>query len=133
MSKARDISTDGLGVGISSAGVSIGSSITTIDFIGAGNTVIQVGQTARVSIAGGTAAGEAVLNTSGTKSPFIVSHTHIKESVTLDDAGTGEADDCNIVTEAATLIFDDSVILTVGEGKTLIPDLYNVYRNSPKY
>ena len=133
MSKARDISTDGLGVGISSAGVSIGSSITTIDFIGAGNTVIQVGQTARVSIAGGTAAGEAVLNTSGTKSPFIVSHTHIKESVTLDDAGTGEADDCNIVTEAATLIFDDSVTLTVGEGKTLIPDLYNVYDNSPKY
>ena len=133
MSKARDISTDGLGVGISSAGVSIGSSITTIDFIGAGNTFSVTGHTARVSIAGGTAAGEAVLNTSGTKSPFIVSHTHIKESVTLDDAGTGEADDCNIVTEAATLIFDDSVILTVGEGKTLIPDLYNVYRNSPKY
>ena len=133
MSKARDIAADGLGVGISSAGVSIGSSITTIDFIGVGNTVIQVGQTARVSIAGGTAAGEAVLNTSGTKSPFIVSHTHIKESVTLDDAGTGEADDCNIVTEAATLIFDDSVTLTVGEGKTLIPDLYNVYDNSPKY
>ena len=133
MSKARDISTDGLGVGISSAGVSIGSSITTIDFIGAGNTFSVTGHTARVSIAGGTAAGEAVLNTSGSKSPFIVSHTHIKESVTLDDAGTGEADDCNIVTEAATLIFDDSVTLTVGDGKTLIPDLYNVYSNSPKY
>ena len=58
---------------------------------------------------------------------------HIEENMTLDDAGTGEADDCNIVTEAATLIFDDSVTLTVGEGKTLIPDLYNVYRNSPKY
>ena len=58
---------------------------------------------------------------------------HIEESITLDDAGTGEADDCNIVTEAATLIFDDSVTLTVGEGKTLIPDLYNVYDNSPKY
>ena len=58
---------------------------------------------------------------------------HIEESITLDDAGTGEGDPCNIVTEAATLIFDDSVTLTVGEGKTLIPDLYNVYRNSPKY
>ena len=133
MSKARDISTDGLGVGISSAGTSIGSSITTIDFIGAGNTFAVTGQTVLVSIAGGTAAGEAVLNTSGSKSPFIVSHTHITESVTLDDVGTGEADDCNIVTEAATLIFDDSVTLTVGEGKTLIPDLYNVYDNSPKY
>ncbi len=58
---------------------------------------------------------------------------HIKENVTLDDASTGESDDCNIVTEAATLIFDDSVTLTVGDGKTLIPDLYNVYSNSPKY
>ena len=57
----------------------------------------------------------------------------IKENMTLDDASTGEPDDCNIVTEAATLIFDDSVTLTVGDGKTLIPDLYNVYRNSPKY
>ena len=133
MSKARDIATDGLGVGISSAGVSIGSSITTIDFIGAGNTVVQVGKTARVSIAGGSAAGTAVNFSSGSKSPFIVSHTHITENVTLDDAGTGEPDDCNIVTEAATLIFDDSVTLTVGDGKTLIPDLYNVYRNSPKY
>ena len=132
MSKARDIATDGLGVGISSAGVSIGSSITTIDFIGVGNTVIQVGQTARVSIAGGTAAGEAVqYSGSGSKSPFIVSHTHIKESVTLDDAGTGEDDDCNIVTTESSFTVDDGVVITVGEGKTIIPDLYNVYEESP--
>jgi hypothetical protein len=131
MSKARDIAIDGLGVGISSAGVSIGSSITTIDFVGAGNTFAVSGQTVSVSIAGGTAAGEAVLNTSGTKSPFIVSHTHIKESVTLDDAGTGEADDCNIVTTESTFTVDDNVVLTVGEGKTVIPDLYNVYDESP--
>tara|TARA_B100001996_G_scaffold195791_1_gene149993 strand:- start:167 stop:568 length:402 start_codon:yes stop_codon:yes gene_type:complete len=131
MSKARDIATDGLGVGISSAGVSIGSSITTIDFVGAGNTFAVSGQTVSVSIAGGTAAGEAVLNTSGTKSPFIVSHTHIKESVTLDDAGIGEADDCNIVTTESTFTIDDGVLITVGEGKTVIPDLYNVYEESP--
>ena len=131
MSKARDIAADGLGVGISSAGVSIGSSITTIDFVGAGNTFAVSGQTVSVSIAGGTAAGEAVLNTSGTKSPFIVSHTHIKESVTLDDAGIGEADDCNIVTTESTFTVDDGVLITVGEGKTVIPDLYNVYEESP--
>ena len=133
MSKARDISTDGLGVGISSAGVSIGSSITTIDFIGAGNTVVQVGQTARVSIAGGSAAGTAVNFSSGSKSPFIISHTHIKENVTLDDAGTGEPDDCNIVTTESSFTIDDSVVLTVGDGKTVIPDLYNVYEESPNY
>tara|TARA_B100000131_G_scaffold280994_1_gene287276 strand:+ start:100 stop:495 length:396 start_codon:yes stop_codon:yes gene_type:complete len=128
MSKARDIATDGLGVGISSAGVSIGSSITTIDFVGAGNTVIQVGQTARVSIAGGTAAGEAVqYSGSGSKSPFIVSHTHIKESITLDDATTNESDDCNIVMTESTFTVDDNIVITVGEGKTVVPDLYNVF------
>ena len=58
---------------------------------------------------------------------------HIEESITLNDASTGEVDDCNIVTEAATLIFDSGVTITVGEGKILIPDLYNVYDNSPKY
>ncbi len=134
MSKARDIATDGLGVGISSAGVSIGSSITTIDFIGAGNTVVTVGQTARVSIAGGgVVAGTAVNFSSGSKSPFIVSHTHIKENVTLDDASTGEPDDCNIVTTESSFTIDDSVVLTVGEGKTVVPDLYNVYEESPNY
>ena len=133
MSKARDIATDGLGVGISSAGVSIGSSITTIDFVGAGNTFAVSGQTVSVSIAGGTAAGEAVqYSGSGSKSPFIISHTHIKESVTLDDAGTGEPDDCNIVTTESSFTVDDSVVITVGEGKTIIPDLYNVFAKSPK-
>lgn len=127
MSKARDIATDGLGVGISSAGVSIGSSITTIDFVGAGNTFAVSGQTVSVSIAGGTAAGEAVINTSGTKSPFIVSHTHIKENITLDDATTNEPDDCNIVMTESTFTVDDSVVITVGEGKTVVPDLYNVF------
>ena len=132
MSKARDIATDGLGVGISSAGVSIGSSITTIDFVGAGNTFAVSGQTVSVSIAGGTAAGEAVqYSGSGSKSPFIISHTHIKESVTLDDAGTGEADDCNIVTTESSFTVDDGVVITVGDGKTIIPDLYNVYDESP--
>ena len=127
MSKARHISSDGVGVGISSAGVSIGSSITTIDFVGAGNTFAVSGQTVSVSIAGGTAAGEAVLNTSGSKSPFIVSHTHIKESITLDDVTTNESDDCNIVMTESTFTVDDNIVITVGEGKTVVPDLYNVF------
>ena len=127
MSKARDIAADGLGVGISSAGVSIGSSITTIDFVGAGNTVIQVGQTARVSIAGGSSAGQAINFASGSKSPFIVSHTHIKENITLNDATTNESDDCNIVMTESTFTVDDNVVITVGDGKTVVPDLYNVF------
>ena len=57
---------------------------------------------------------------------------NIEESITLDDAGTGEADDCNIVTTESSFTVDDSVVITVGEGKTIIPDLYNVFAKSPK-
>ena len=57
---------------------------------------------------------------------------HIEESITLDDASTGEADDCNIVTTESSFTVDDSVVITVGEGKTIIPDLYNVFAKSPK-
>ena len=52
--------------------------------------------------------------------------------MTLDDVGTGEADDCNIVTTESSFTVDDSVVITVGEGKTIIPDLYNVFAKSPK-
>ena len=52
--------------------------------------------------------------------------------MTLDFAGTGESDDCNIVTESSTLILDSGVSLTIGEGKTLIPDLYNVLDQTAK-
>ena len=58
---------------------------------------------------------------------------HIEENMALDDAGTGEPDDCNIVTTESSFTIDDSVVLTVGEGKTVVPDLYNVYEESPNY
>ena len=51
--------------------------------------------------------------------------------MTLDDATTGEPDDCNIVTTESSFTIDDSVVLTVGDGKTVIPDLYNEYDESP--
>ncbi len=65
-------------------------------------------------------------------SSFYKHAIHVKESMTLDFAGTGESDDCNIVTESSTLILDSGVSLTIGEGKTLIPDLYNVFDQTAK-
>ena len=46
--------------------------------------------------------------------------------MTLNDANTvtGAA---HIVTNQAMLIVDDSVTITIGEGKTLIPDVYNIF------
>jgi len=59
-------------------------------------------------------------------SNFKKSTVVITESITLNDANTvtGVA---HIVTNQAMLTVDDSVTITVGEGKTLIPDVYNIF------
>ena len=50
------------GVGINSAGTNIGYGVTTLNFIGAGNTFALSGTTVDVSIAGGGGGGGAVLD-----------------------------------------------------------------------
>ena len=59
-------------------------------------------------------------------SNFSKSTVVITESITLNDANTvtGVA---HIVTNQAMLTIDDSVTLTIEEGKTLIPDVYNIF------
>ena len=51
--------------------------------------------------------------------------THITESITLNDANT-DTGVANIVTAESMLTVDDSVTITVEDGKTVIPDLFNV-------
>ena len=59
-------------------------------------------------------------------SNFNKSTVVITESITINDANTvtGVA---HIVTNQAMLTVDDSVTITIGEGKTLIPDVYNIF------
>ena len=59
-------------------------------------------------------------------SKFTKSNVVITESITLNDANTvtGVA---HIVTNQAMLTVDDSVTITIEEGKTLIPDVYNIF------
>ena len=127
LSKARQLAKDLGTVGISSGGVSIASTVANINFVGAGNTFAVNGTTVDVSIegGGGTKAGEAINYPSGTKSPFILNSTHITESITLNDANT-DTGVANIVTGESMLTVDDSVTITVEDGKTVIPDLFNV-------
>ena len=47
----------------------------------------------------------------------------ISESITLNDANTGTGV-ANIVTGESMLTVDDSVTITVEEGKTVVPDLF---------
>jgi|TARA_B100001939_G_C16702836_1_gene513554 hypothetical protein len=59
-------------------------------------------------------------------SNFKKSTVVITESITLNDSNTvtGVA---HIVTNQSMLTIDDSVTLTVEEGKTVIPDVYNIF------
>jgi hypothetical protein len=59
-------------------------------------------------------------------SNFNKSTVIITESITINDANTvtGAA---HIVTNQAMLTVDHSVTITIGEGKTLIPDVYNIF------
>ena len=132
LSKARQLAKDLGTVGISSGGTNIASTVANINFVGAGNTFAVNGTTVDVSIegGGGTKAGEAINYPSGIKSPFILNSTTITESITLDNSnsGTGVA---NIVTGESMLTVDDSVTVTVEDGKTVVPDLFNVFESSP--
>lgn len=57
---------------------------------------------------------------------FIRSSIHLTETMTLDDTNADTVP-ANVVVEAYTMTIDDSVTLTVGEGKTVIPDVYNIF------
>jgi hypothetical protein len=61
-------------------------------------------------------------------SPYNLSIVHQTENINLDDATTGESLDANIVVEESTLVIDVGIGLTIGEGKTLITDLYDLRR-----
>ncbi len=132
LSKARQLARDLGTIGISSSGTSIHTSVATLNFVGAGNTFAVHNDQVDISIegGGGTKAGEAINYPSGTKSPFILNTAVISESITLDNSnsGTGVA---NIVTGESMLTVDDSVTVTVEEGKTVVPDLFNVFEPSP--
>ena len=59
-------------------------------------------------------------------SNFNKSTVVITKSITLNDANT-VAGVAHIVTNQAMLTVDDSVTITIEEGKTLIPDVYNIF------
>ena len=128
LSKARQLAKDLGTVGISSSGTSIHTSVATLNFVGAGNTFAVHNDQVDITIegGGGTKAGEAIDYPSGTKSPFILNTVVISESITLgnSNSGTGVA---NIVTGESMITVDDSVTITVEDGKTVVPDLFDVF------
>tara|TARA_B100001250_G_scaffold102613_1_gene86415 strand:- start:229 stop:423 length:195 start_codon:yes stop_codon:yes gene_type:complete len=57
------------------------------------------------------------------ESIFDLSLSRVTQSIDLDD--TVAVEDANIVVESSLLVIDDGIV-TIGEGKKLYLDLYNV-------
>jgi len=118
----------GASVGIQSAGTLIGTA-TTLNFIGAGNTFAVNGNVIDVSIAGGGGGGvgTAINYPDETTSPFsyINASVNVTQDITLDTSNAGDSD-TYIVVQEPTLIINSGIAVTVGAGKTLVQDLYQL-------
>ena len=121
-------SVTGASIGIQSAGTYIGIA-QTINFIGAGNTVVTNGNTIDVSISGsgGGGLGTAINYADGTSSPFsyIDPEATVGEDMLLDDSSAGESD-TYIVSVIPTINIGAGVAVTVGSGKTMVIDVLQI-------
>ena len=116
-------------IGIESGGTAIGQGVTTINFVGSGNTIGYDASTntVDVTIAGsssGGGIGTAIEYDSGTTSPFkyIDSFVAITENTMLDTSTAGMSTSFVVVIEPTAKI-NTGVAVTVGVGKTLIIDV----------
>ena len=118
----------GTSIGIQSAGTLIGTA-QTINFIGAGNTVVTNGNTIDVSISGsgGGGLGTAINYADGTSSPFsyIDPEATVGEDMLLDDTSAGTSD-TYIVSVIPQINIASGVAVTVGSGKTMIVDVLQI-------
>ena len=119
----------GMKVGIQSAGTLIGTA-QTINFIGAGNTVLDQGDgTLDVSISGsgGGGLGTAINYADGTSSPFsyIDPEATVGEDMLLDDSSAGESD-TYIVSVIPTINICAGIAVSVGSGKTMVIDVLQI-------
>jgi len=119
------------GVGIQSAGVQIGTP-STLNFIGAGNTfkVQPGGEVIDVSIqggGGGGGVGTAIDYANGDTSPFsyINATAYVTENIVLDTTNAG-ADNTYVVVQEPRLVVSVGAAVTVGLGKTMVTDLYQL-------
>lgn len=122
MTKARDISRYGLGVGIQSASsVIAGVGITQLNFIGAGNTFRVTGGTVDISISGGGGIGiqsaGSQIGTGVTQLNFIgVGNTFRFSSGTVDVSISGGAGGVAINTSGGNVGYSVTTLDLRGSG-----------------
>ena len=120
----------GASVGIQSAGTLIGAA-QTINFIGAGNTVLDQGDgTIDVSISGsggGGGLGTAINYEDGTSSPFsyVDAEVSVIENMLFDTTNAG-VNTSYIVSVIPNVRVDSGIAVTVGAGKTMVIDVLQI-------
>ena len=122
-------SVTGASVGIQSAGTLIGIA-QTINFIGAGNTVVESSSgTLDVSISGsgGGGLGTAINYSDGNSSPFsyIDAEVEVAEDMIFDSTTAGVSTSY-VVSVIPTVTVGSGVAVTVGTGKTMIIDVLQI-------
>ena len=117
MTKVRDLSRYGLGVGIQSAGSVIsGVGITQLNFIGAGNTFRVSGGNVDISISGGS--GGSGVSTTGILSCRAVANSAlIFESL---DLGDSFAQGTNYAMIGPITVIGSGTTVTVGAGVSYV-------------
>ena len=122
--------TSGFSVGIQSGGevINAGAAITTINFVGAGNTLIYNSATKSVDVAiaggGGGGVGTAIKYSDGESSPFtfIDAYQTVDEDLVLDATNAG-ASTSFVVSVVPNVEISSGVAVTVGSGKTMVIDV----------
>ena len=125
--------TSGFSVGIQSGGevINAGAAITTINFVGAGNTLIYNSATKSVDVAiaggGGGGVGTAIKYSDGESSPFtfIDAYQTVDEDLVLDATNAG-ASTSFVVSVVPNVEVSAGVAVTVGVGKTMVIDVLQI-------
>ena len=125
--------TGGFSVGIQSGGevINAGAAITTINFVGTGNTLVYNSTTKSVDVAiaggGGGGVGTAINYSDGEKSPFtfIDAYQTVTEDLNLDATNAG-ASTSFVVSVVPNVNIASGIAVTVGSGKTMVIDVLQI-------
>ena len=125
--------TGGFNVGIQSGGevINAGAAITTLNFVGAGNTLVYNSTTKAVDIAiaggGGGGVGTAIKYADGESSPFTFIDAWQTVDADLDlDATNAGASTSFVVSVVPNVEVSAGVAVTVGVGKTMVIDVLQI-------
>ena len=125
--------TGGFNIGIQSGGqvINAGAAITTINFVGTGNTLVYNSSTKSVDVAiaggGGGGVGTAIKYADGESSPFTFIDAYQTVDADLDlDATNAGASTSFVVSVVPNVEISSGVAVTVGSGKTMVIDALQI-------